>query len=178
MKIAVDIDGVLGDVVSSALPRLNKEFGADYEKSDVTEWNFPVNGVSIGAHLKRYFADPVFLLTVPVIEHSKRVINYLMKDHEAVIVTGRPGYAKRYTYMWLVDNFRFNNVIFTSDKTVQKTGCDVLIDDHRGYLNKFRASGGKTIQFVQPWNQNYLSDNSVESWIEIPDMIEEMVSIS
>ena len=174
MKVAIDLDGVLGDVVSNILPKLNKEYRTNYAKIDINEWNFSIGGVSIGTHLKRYFADPVFLLTVPVIEGAKEAIKKIMKDHEVVIVTGRPNYTKRYTYMWLVDNFLFNGVIFTPNKTVQSTGCDVLVDDYHGYLNNFRFSGGKTIQFVQPWNLNYLTDNCAHFWSEVPGMINDL----
>jgi hypothetical protein len=68
-----------------------------------------------------------------------------------------------------------NKVIFTNKKTVQSTDCDVLIDDYFRYINDFSKSGGKTIQLLQPWNENYIAEevNYVATkWDKIPEMIE------
>jgi len=177
MKVAVDVDGVLSDVVGHILPILNKKYDTNYKYEDVNHWDYPINGISIGKHSLHHYADPVFLLTTPEIKGAKEALIEISKRHEIVIVTGRPDYARRYTYLWLNDRFIHNKVIFTNKKTVQSTDCDVLIDDYFKYINDFSESGGKTVQLLQPWNENYIAEevNYVATkWDQIPEVIERM----
>jgi len=177
MKVTVDIDGVLSDVVGHILPILNIKYGTNYQYKDINHWDFPINGISIGEHLKEYFFNQEFLLTTPEIEGAREALIKIAKHHEITIVTGRPEYTKRYTYLWLNDRFMYNNIIFTNKKTIQSTGCDLLIDDYFKYIDDFSNSGGKTIQLLQPWNENYIAEevNYVATkWKEIPKMIERM----
>ena len=148
MKIAVDVDGVLSDVVGHILPILNGKYDTAYKYKDVDRWDFSINGISIGEHLKQVFFDQNFLLTTPEIDGAKEAIKEISKENRIVIATGRPEYARRYTYFWLKDRFLFDKMIFTNKKTVQSTGCDVLIDDYFKYIDDFSDLGGKTIQLL------------------------------
>lgn len=174
MRIAVDCDGVISDVVSHILPILNRKYGTNYVTSDVNRWDFPIAGYSIGLHLKSYFSDPSFILSVPEIEGAKAAIDQIWKNHEVIIVTGRPLYCKNNTLKWLIDRFKHDGVIFTVKKTVESTECDVLVDDYPGYGKDFIKSGGKCILFDQTWNQEENECVRAKNWpsaLEILDSV-------
>ena len=40
MKIAIDIDGVLLDIIVRYCEIYNKRYGTNYKKNDVTKWDF------------------------------------------------------------------------------------------------------------------------------------------
>jgi len=174
MKIAIDIDGVLADVVTHILPYLNEKYSKNYQKSDITHWDFPINGDSIGKYLRSYFSDPSFMLTVPEELGAKSALDKIWRTHEIIIATGRPNFCQRSTYLWL-DGYRCSGIKFTSEKTVKNLGCDLLIDDYSKYLDKFSDSGGKTICFRQPWNKDCDSskwDYVANGWEEVLEKIE------
>jgi len=173
-RIAVDVDGVLSDVAGHILPILNEKYGTNYKYDDVNCWDFLINGVSIGKYMKEYFFNQDFLLTTPEIDGAKEAIEEISKENRIVIATGRPEYTRGYTHLWLNGRFVFDKVVFTNKKTVQSTGCDILIDDYSKYINDFSDSGGKTIQLLQPWNKDYISEKAdyvATKWNEIPGLI-------
>jgi 5'(3')-deoxyribonucleotidase len=175
VRVAIDVDGVLSDVVGHILPILNTKYNTKYQYRDVNHWDFSINGISIGEHLKEYFFNQEFLLTTPEIEGAREALIEIAKRHEITIVTGRLEYTRRYTYLWLNDRFVYDKIIFTNKKTIQSTDCDLLIDDYFKYINDFSNSGGNTIQLLQPWNENYIAEevNYVATkWEEIPGLIE------
>ena len=160
MRIAVDLDSILADIMKALLPRLNQKYGLNLIEDQITEWDYPINGRSIGEDIKEHLADPVFVLTMPEVEGAKQALEELYKDHEIIVATGRPFYSKRYTYLWLDGRFKYDNIIFSREKTVQNLKCDVLVDDSDIYMSKFLKSGGKGILLRKPWNQNFVHDMS------------------
>lgn len=177
MRIAIDVDSVLADIIPPILEKLNKIYNKTLQPEDITRWDFPVNGKSIGFYIKSALADPAFVLNLPEIEDARSVMTSLYGKNTLILATGRPNYCKRSTLAWLDGRFLYHQIIFSAEKTTQNLNCDLLIDDSLGYMKRFLDSGGRGILIDKPWNQGELDKNlcfRVSSWEEIPNIIKNM----
>jgi 5'(3')-deoxyribonucleotidase len=176
MRVAVDIDGVLCDTIRGALDVINDELKTNYQNSDINQWDFPINGVSIGVYLRRLFKNSDFILSLQSIGGAKESLKILSNGHDVTIVTGRPIICMESTKCWVEEKIGCYNIIFTKKKTIKSTNCDVLIDDYSNYLNDFSNSGGKTIQYQQPWNRNFAFKNADFKVLDWDDILELFLS--
>lgn len=177
MRIAIDIDSVLADIIPPLLDRLNPKYGLKLQPSDITIWDFPINGKSIGFYIRSALADPAFVLSLPEIEGAREVLTELYSKNILIIATGRPNYCKKSTLAWLDGRFLYHGIVFSAEKTVNNLKSDFLIDDSLGYMERFLASGGRGILINRPWNQGELISNRflrASNWEEIPDLIKKL----
>ena len=173
MRVAVDIDSVIADLMGSLIPRLNQEYDLNLKYEDITTWDHPICGHSIGEDIKRYLADPKFVLNIEPIEGSIEAVRQLHKKHEVIVATGRPNYCKSSTLHWLIDKYPHDKVVFGSEKTVQRLGAQVLVDDASHYLDRFLKSGGiMGILMSCPWNQKCNTGFRAANWNSILEIID------
>ena len=119
MKIAVDLDEVLGEFVSEFLKWYNREYGTKWTFDDVTDYHWPnflgktTKQTVNDAH--RFFKTDRFR-NLPLVSGAKAGIAELAKRHELYMVTGRQNVTKDVTYQWLSRNFPgvFRAVEFTN----------------------------------------------------------------
>lgn len=157
--VAIDIDSVLADIIPHIIPILNQKNGTNLRASDIKEWDHPVNGYSIGHYIRSCLADPSFVLSMPEVEGARGAMAEIYKKNEIVIATGRPGFCKNNTLKWLDGRFLYDKIVFSKEKTVEKLGADILIDDCFHYMERFTNSGGRGVLLDRPWNQGILDEN-------------------
>ena len=127
------MDSVIVDIMASLLPILNQKYDLNLKQSDITQWDYPIKGISIGSHIKSLLADPAFVLGMPEIEGAKEAMTELYKKHTLIVATGRPSSCKNSTLKWLDGRFLYDGIVFSREKTTEKLGCDLLIDDCFSY---------------------------------------------
>lgn len=155
-RIAVDVDGVLGDQVSPILLELNEKYGIKLSKEDITDWEYPIVDTKIDVEIEEALLDQSYVLEMPVVKGAKEGMFYLWKNHFVVIATSRPKETEAATLKWISSNFKFHEYCNTRGKGKKFLHADILIDDNIQYIKEFSNNNGVGLLFSQPWNENRL----------------------
>ena len=190
MKIAIDIDEVLGQFLSALIEYHNNKYDTKFTEEDFHSYNFwnVWGGTKDEAIEKVYnFNRTVSFKNIEPVGGAKKSINELKEKNELFIITSRPQDTKENTKEWLEKNFpnTFSKVYFTGDfvndghlKT-KKEICDdldidILIEDSGNYANDCTNSKRKVFLFNKPWNKDITIKEGViriNSWKEIVEKI-------
>lgn len=197
MKIAVDIDGVLADMMPVLNDFYNRKFGTsfnvgDYKYHDLEKtWGgTKENAVEI---VDEFFQSPNFSGISPI-ERSQESVLRLSKKHELFLVTSRPKSIRHRTLEFLQKHFPkgIKRVIHTgqyvsSASSINKFDIctheksDVLIEDCLEIAIDCANRGLKTFLLDSPLNRlngQYLKEDipknlvRVKSWMEIVKRLE------
>ena len=158
MKIALDVDGVLGDVIHCWLSYNNK-IRSTISKSDISEWDFwkkyDINKFDFYEELSLCWKS---WKTIPPTEDD---ISFASKEISKMgtvdIVTAREDSTHEDVKNWLkMHNVTFKNyvgVLEGSEKA--KLDYDVFIDDSPINAEHMLAKGKSVILYDQPWNVSF-----------------------
>ncbi len=157
MKIALDVDGVLADVIISWL-NYNNSIRPKITKSQITSWEFwkefkidPFEFYSeLSACWKNWISVP------PTEEKLSSTINSISELGQIDIVTARERYTDSFVVSWL-DHYdiHYDNYISVIDGPMKADlDYDVFIDDSPLNAEKFIKKNKKIILYSQPWNKH------------------------
>lgn len=155
MRLAVDIDGVLGDHVSHLISHLKSKGVLDdsFSKNDVNRWDSMIGGYGFKEIFEMHLFDRDFILGIPVIEGAVKAINELSRYYKIIIVTARPEFTRDATIEWLdLKGFRYDELLVGLGPDRVLLDVDILIDDNPHAIIGFVSRGGTGIIFSQPWN--------------------------
>lgn len=167
IKIAVDIDGVLGDQVTPVLSKINDEQGLNLKKEDITQWKSQVGNKTIDVEIEEALLNEEYILSMPLIKSAQKALEDLSKSYHIIIATNRPKQTEWATIKWLQANFKFNEFYNTRNIGKHMIKADILIDDYINNLLDFTNKGRLGILFFQPWNsecsclKNLIDQNKV-----------------
>jgi len=162
MKILVDIDGVVCDLVGEVLDRLNKKIGTKFKHDHITEWNFFHENSQVFTEdelkvVKEIFNQEGLTNEVSLMPGAKEILEELSaKGHEIVWLTAPWKHSKTWCYdrtLWIERNLSHisKNIVFAWNK--EDIPGDILIDDNPEFIEKWRKNNtGLTFLFRQPWN--------------------------
>lgn len=179
MRIAVDIDGVLGNQVEAALKEIRATYSVDMEYEDVQSWDEPIPGTDtdIATAIERAERKEEYLLEMSLFDGASDVLPALASDHEIAIVTSRPPHTEESTKEWVKETgLPFDEIRFSHGGKKVNGTADLLIDDHPEELLAFADHGRNGILFDRPWNDEDRircadSIDVVNSWSEVPQTI-------
>jgi 5'-nucleotidase len=154
MVIAIDVDGVVFDLVSEVLRRYNKDWDDHLAVSDITQWDVSKFAKpECGVKIYEYFEMPdAYEQALPVQNAYHGLLEIAKDGHRIVFVTtAAPGTAgvKQHIlsdYGYLKDR---KNYVECADKSLIK--ADVLVDDG---IHNLRHFSGERVIFDQPWNRH------------------------
>lgn len=193
MRIGVDIDGVLADMVTPLDVYHNKKYGTNVSLRDHSTYNLgTVWGCSFKESMDRcfefYFSD-AFHTTKPIYG-SKLGINRLAHKHDLFIITSRPHDLEERSNAWIHKHFpnKFKGAFHTNQIAAYKgqsskkksaickeQGITTVIEDHIDYANDCASENIRTILFTAPWNKKIKELHPlitrVHSWNEIPSLL-------
>lgn len=168
-RIAVDMDGVLADVMEQFLRWDEKDFGRrktwEEMKGRPEAQVFP--------KAREYVFTKGFFRTAPVMEGAQEILFELNKKYNVFIVSAATEFPQSLfeKQEWLNEHFPFikwQQMVFCGLKSIIE--ADIMIDDHFKNLDHFQK---QTILFTQP--HNILEDagrhKRVHSWKEIAEML-------
>ena len=167
MRILIDMDDVMADTIERVFEWYERDFDSRYTKADIHGKKLydiiPSEHIPI---VKSYFHQPGFFKDVPVMEHSKEIIEALNRVHEIYIVSAAMEFKHSFLdkYDWLDKHFPFihwKRRVFCGDKHIIK--ADILIDDHDFNLSVFT---GRPIVFTAPHNVHYTKYERMENWLD------------
>jgi 5'(3')-deoxyribonucleotidase len=179
MRIGVDIDSVVCEMVGPLLKRINKKYNTNFKRNDIKEWNwvFEANGLRIDGETEIHEAMDTldFILNLPVITGAKEGIDRLSKKllDEIIFITSRRTCLKEPTITWIRKNFGDYKVHFTDDIEDSKNGyaVDVLIDDAAHHIESFAQKHRPAIVYDCPWNRNIRSNQYIKRAKDWADVI-------
>ena len=178
MKIALDVDGVLADVIVSWLNYSNT-IRPKISKHEIINWEFwnefKIDRFAfyneLNACWKNWNSIP------PTEKNLSYVTKQLMNLGQVDIVTARELSTNSYVMKWLNHHkISYDNYVSVIDGPM-KAGLDydVFIDDSPLNVKKFLKHNKKVILYSQPWNL-YLSGKEFTRISNLLDAVEHIKS--
>lgn len=164
MKIALDVDGVLADVIMSWMNYSNS-IRKKITKNQITNWEFwkefQINPFDFYAELSLCWKN---WMSIPTTEKNLSFITKSLSSIGQVdIVTARERSTDSFVKSWLdYHDISYNNYVSVIDGPMKaELDYDVFIDDSPLNVEKFLTNNKKVILYSQPWNEHVSNDQIV-----------------
>ena len=163
MKIALDVDGVLADVIVSWI-NYNNSIRPEILKSDVTSWDFwkkfQINRYDFYSELSACWKN---WQSIPPTEAKlSQITKNLLNFGQVDIVTAREKSTDSFVKAWLdFHKISYDNYVSVIDGPFKATlDYDFFIDDSPLNASQLIKNEKKLFLYSQPWNQ-HISDPQV-----------------
>jgi len=157
LKIGIDIDGVIVDLVTAMLPLLSEICRRPVYHSDI--YCFDIGkALKIEDKMEDIWTEVYngnILRVAPPIKDAIIGLNEL-SEHEIWLVTQRPKSSRSDTELWLREKkIEFDNLRFvdTVGKESLARNLDVFLEDNLETACAIAEAGIDSLLFDQPWNQ-------------------------
>lgn len=180
LKIAIDCDGVLRDIISQTINIYKKEY-PDHIVKPITAWGleefFPI-GKEIYKFAFQDFAKEVFLdsETYPKAVWAMRELKSL--GHSTAILTYQNHYTAFWTSYWLhVNDIVYDKLeMWINDTSKQGSGKEftpyhLFLDDSPKTLENLHRQGKKAVRMIRPWNYPIDGVESVSNMKEFVEFV-------
>ena len=176
MKIALDVDGVLADVIQSWLNYSNS-IRQKISKHEVSDWDFwkkfQINRYDFYAELSSCWKN---WTSIPPTEENLSIFTKNLSELGKVdIVTARERSTDSFVKNWLKHHeISFDNYVSVIDGPMKADlDYDVFIDDSPLNALKIIQQNKKIILYSQPWNMN-ISENNIPRITNLSEAIEKI----
>jgi len=176
MKIALDVDGVLADVIKSWLNYSNT-IRPKISKHDITDWNFwekfKINRYDFYAELNSCWKN--WNSIPPTEENLSSVTKNLSNIGQVDIVTARERSTDSFVKNWLDRyNISYDNYVSVIDGPMKADlDYDVFIDDSPLNALKILQQNKKVILYSQPWNK-HISEHRIHRISNLSEAVEKI----
>ena len=159
MRILLDIDGVVADLLPYWLELINRYYGERLLLDEITCWEvhkFCKNAKP--EQIYSFFEEPGFFLHLDPVPGSLTAVNQLLATgHEIVFVTAcNAGHSdKRRWVQRHFPNFNLENIVFAERKELIKG--DIFVDDNVDNVRAYQLEhpGALAVCFAAPHNRDY-----------------------
>jgi hypothetical protein len=179
MKIALDVDGVLADVIQSWL-NYNNSIRQEISKEEISDWDFwkkfKINRYDFYAELSSCWKN--WMSVPPTEPNLSSTTKNLSKIGQVDIVTARERSTDSFVKNWLNHyDISYDNYVSVIDGPMKADlDYDVFIDDSPLNALKIIQQKKKIILYSQPWNQHILEDQ-IHRVSNLSEAIEEINSV-
>lgn len=176
MKIALDVDGVLADVIESWLIYSNS-IRPIISKDDITNWDFWKK-----FKINRYdFYEELTLCwknwsSIPPMENNLSTVTQKLSNFGQIdIVTARELSTDLFVKNWLKQHdITYQNYVSVIDGPMKADlDYDVFIDDSPLNAIKFVKHKKNVFLYSQPWNQ-HISDQNIQRISTLSEAVEKL----
>ena len=164
MKIALDVDGVLADVIMSWMNYSNS-IRKKITKNQITNWEFwkefQINPFDFYAELSLCWKN---WMSIPTTEKNlSSITKSLSSIGQVDVVTAREHSTDSFVKSWLdYHDISYNNYVSVIDGPMKaELDYDVFIDDSPLNVEKFLTNNKKVILYSQPWNEHVSNDQII-----------------
>ena len=172
LQIGLDVDDILYECNAYALELLNRAEGIEPPLTihDIRSWGGNVGRVD---DRLRYFGDPDFVASQPVLKGAKEFVARLCEVADVFFVSAVPPACMSARAMRLAADFPevpTSNILLGHRKDL--VHLDILLDD--GAHNIERSPASYPVLFRKPWNTHLsglLSVTSFEDFLHLVDML-------
>ena len=174
MKIALDVDGVLADVIISWI-NFSNSIRPYISKNQVTDWEFwkkfDINPFDFYSELSSCWKNWQSVPTTQ--ENLSNITKNLSTIGQVDIVTARERSTDSFVQNWLNHhNISYHSYVSVIDGPMKADlDYDVFIDDSPLNAIKFLEHNKKVILYSQPWNQ-HISNNGLFRISNLSESIE------
>jgi uncharacterized HAD superfamily protein len=187
MKIGIDLDSVVADLMSPLVDFHNKNYGTKLKPSDHVTFSIEkiwkcTEEEAIERCFKFYRSD--FMNQVKPLPGAIEGINFLSRRHELHIITSRPHFISNDTVNWIKKFFpdKFKTIHHTNQyskkgslsikksEIIKKLSINLMIEDHLEYAIDCASLNIRVFLLDMPWNQTKKLPKNiirVHSWKEI-----------
>ena len=179
MKIALDVDGVLADVIQSWL-NYNNSIRQEISKQEISDWDFwkkfKINRYDFYTELSSCWEN--WMSVPPTETNLSLTTKNLSKIGQVDIVTARERSTDSFVKNWLNHyDISYDNYVSVIDGPMKADlDYDVFIDDSPLNALKIIQQKKKIILYSQPWNQHILEDQ-IHRVSNLSEAIEEINSV-
>lgn len=187
MKIGVDMDSVLADIMPGLNDFHNETYKTNFSLDQYTSYGLSLiwggTPEEVVEKILDYYQSPYFLKAAPL-KGAQEGVDTLSKKHDLVLITSRPYSIEPISKKWLDKYFpkKFKKVVHTNQvlinhhKTKKKSeicldhDIEIMIDDHLDFAFDCALVCKKVLLFNQTWNQQKKLPHNiirVNSWLEI-----------
>jgi uncharacterized HAD superfamily protein len=181
MKIAIDVDGVLLDLMVEFCEIFNKRYGTKYTKEDVAHWEF-FHDWDVSEDVAYDIFHEIYNNSqeVPFIDQrAPRILKNLHQNHQLDIVSARTfkfkgELKKTLETHGIHNNVHYRNLILVENKPydVKLTlDYEIYVDDNPNLVTPIKNIHNKfLLLYNQPWNYNIRASKNVlrvMNWEEI-----------
>jgi len=177
MKIGIDLDGVLRDIVTPLCRLWKSKTGISKTPDDILGWGIHLYleiekaAMSPNDFYQWWFNYRLVYTLARTIPGSQDAVARLATDHKLILVSSQPTpNAKLWSLSFVYTHFpdKFDAIFFGGDKSL--VYLDAMIDD--GIHNLEPNVARHRILFDQPWNQDAPSDiYRAKGWQGVLDYI-------
>ncbi|MFQ5969264.1 MAG: hypothetical protein ACE5J2_02050 [Nitrososphaerales archaeon] len=164
MKIALDVDGVLADIILVWVDDYNRTHKKSVNKNDIVHWDFwkdlGLNKYSFYQELSKCWSR---WKEVPAMEQGiANAVETLRSVGKVDIVTAREEATSEYVTQWLEHNdIKYDDYVTVPDgRDKADLGYDIFIDDSPHNVIRIAAKGKNALLYDQPWNKS-ISDSKI-----------------
>ena len=185
MKIAIDIDGVLLDIIVRYCEIYNKRYGTNYKKKNITTWDFFKDwNITEEMAFNIFYEIYADSMSIPFIdEDAPKIMKKLNERYDLDIVSARlPEY--RAEIINKLDShdvkagIQYTELILLHHRPYDiklKQNYDLYVDDNPNLVEPIKMMKSRTLLlFDQPWNQNSVCEDNVfrvHNWEEVEKKI-------
>lgn len=161
MKLGVDIDGVLADIIDEVLRRANREFNLSLGRADVSHFHLSEileqHGVKTNWLYKTFKDEWFWASALPISPNIDTLRKWYKEGHWIHLITSRSPEVSMPTVAWLRrNNVPFHHLEFSSalrkHEHMQKANLEVLFDDLFYEVNKVASFGFVGYVVRAPYN--------------------------
>lgn len=173
MKIAIDVDGVLADVIVSWLVYNNK-IRKPLSKEDITDWDFwkkfQIDRFHFYSELSECWKD--WNSIPPTEQNLSQTIKNISTLAQIDIVTAREKSTDSYVKNWLKHHgISYDKYVSVIDGPMKADlDYDIFIDDSPINAQNFLQNNKTVLLYTQPWNQG-MSDPRLHRISNLSDAI-------
>lgn len=185
MKIAIDIDGVLLDLMITFCEIFNKRHKTNFQKKDVTNWEFFMDwNISEKEVFELFFYIYENSMLVPFIdEKASKYMKKLNKKYEVFVVSARNSQYRgqiieKLHFHKVRKGIEFIELILVDHKPYDlklNLNYNIYVDDNPNLVEPIKKIKEKyLLLYDQPWNQKCICEKNVfriRNWKEVYDKI-------
>ena len=185
MKIAIDIDGVILDIIRTYCEIYNKRYGTNYQKKDITTWDFFKDwNITEEEAFKIFYEIYADSRNVPFIDDdAPKIMKKLNERYDLDIVSARlPQYRSsiidKLESHGVKEGIQYTELILLHHRPYDiklKENYDLYVDDNPNLVEPIKMMKSRMLLlFDQPWNQNSVCEDNVHrvyNWEEVEKKI-------
>ncbi|WP_231458546.1 MULTISPECIES: 5'(3')-deoxyribonucleotidase [unclassified Pedobacter] len=170
MRIAIDMDEVIADVIPKFIKLYNRDFGSPLDLTIEPGNEVFMQIPDVNKKWLEYINEPGFFRDLDVIPDSQEVIKALQEKYDVYIVSAAMEFRNSLVdkYDWLAEHFPFldwQHIMFCGNKIVE---VDVLIDDR---IKNFMNFKGRPLLYTSPHNLLITDYERVNNWQDVAKLL-------
>jgi len=176
VRIGVDIDGVINDILTICVQKLNKHLNKSLTVKDITDYDFSKCYDVSYAEMHNFFVreEESILENVAPQETAAQVLQEIGKYHRVILITARPPSQREVTEVWLEKHNIPYDKLITIGSHDKREACrrekiELFIEDRLENALMINALGIPVLLMDAPHNRTELPAGitRVNCWQEI-----------